>query len=226
MIDRNFSEINMLRAEKVLIGLAVVSFFLKLLKMDFSDLLLIISFGILAVFYFFLGGELIKVDKYTDNKTIPQIFSSIRGTGKKFNVFNWTRYGLAVSVIGILFSVLSLRGNDIQLKVGLLVLAVVSLMGIVKLQQTKDLMYKRLLQRCIPFLFLSCLLLSLHPRWVIKLQYEDHEAYIEAYDAYHEDRQNVELEKLLFIEENRMKRSPEEFDRFMREQLPKAYPEN
>jgi len=134
----------MKKVELILASIALLAFGLKLLSVTGGSILTVLSLSALAIIYFVLTfaiADNIKV-AYIFNKSSYAQSKFIRILGAIFLGF-----GLSITLIGILFKVQHWPGANENLNVGLISIAVIGIIALLKYAQKGLLFYKNILLR-------------------------------------------------------------------------------
>ena len=132
-------------AERIIGGLAVLGFILKLLDIPGGSTLLILSIGALSLFYFagsyflFAGSTSVgNPGVSTEKASAARILGSIA-----------TGMSLSTALIGILFIMMQWPGGAAQLIIGLASIFIIGILSITKYLQHKSALYKRIIIRIV-----------------------------------------------------------------------------
>ena len=132
-------------AEKIFVVFFVMGFVLKLLHLEGAGLLIGLSITLLALLYFFLGLLLFNAISFR------QVFKGNAFKGiSAIRILGSIGVGiiLALSILGVMFSILHLEGAGFMLTFGLVSTLIVSLILIFKyLTQGSDSFYKNMIMR-------------------------------------------------------------------------------
>jgi hypothetical protein len=156
---------------------SIVALLCNLLLLSIGNMLTILSFGTLSLFYFYFsfaifnGIELRRIfkrDSYKSTKTL-RIIGAV-GVG----------ISLSTIAIGLLFIIQSWQGGVMELSVGLYSLLVISAVAAIKYVLTKSSYYSRILIRSIIFGGIGLVFILLPEHAWRDFKYRNHPAYLEA----------------------------------------------
>jgi len=135
----------MKKFEKITAVIALIALALKLLQIPGADILMVLSFGILSMFYFLcttalLNGIPFSMDLLKNNLLRNNMYGKTNeerlfGTPLMMFVTRLTRWSLAITLIGTLFKILHHPGADVMLVIGvgtLCIMAIVAIIGYLK----------------------------------------------------------------------------------------------
>ena len=133
--------------------IALVAVGLKFLHIPGANMLMMLSFGSLAIFYCIctpallndipFSMDLLKNSRYNDPN------NQMLGTTLEVFVARLTGYSFAVVILGILFKILSLEGANFMLMAGLISLFIIAIVAIVKYIKTRSQFYSGILIRSV-----------------------------------------------------------------------------
>jgi hypothetical protein len=194
--------------EIILLCLAVIGIGWSFSLVPGGEALLFIVINLLAVLYFGFGFM------FFSNVGFRSAFKgglkNVPGTTFVIAIFT----GLAVSTltIGILFGILMMPGADNILTIGSVEAVIMLIVNLIYYFKVKQGASKRCISRLAMFSIPSLVLLLTPPLELVKLQYRNHPAYVDAYAKHLEDPRNPEKWELVDLERNRIDLSPEEFE--------------
>lgn len=162
--------------------------------------------GIYFAFGFILFNQirlrdLPKKETFKDLTTIKIVFGAISGIA------------LSIVCVGIVFKLLSLPGSNEMLLIGTVVCILISIATLVL---RKKLSAATILTRTVVFGVVGIVLLSIPLLSIIKFQYRNHPAYVEAYTRYVENPKDESLWEKQMLEYNRVWMNEEEFKEYER----------
>ncbi|MBQ4821149.1 hypothetical protein [Aquimarina sp. MMG016] len=183
----------MKRVEIVLISIAVLAIFWKALDYPFGNMVTMLSLLGLSCLYFYFSFVLLnsvplrkmfKKDAYAEASSIRIIGTICTGVL------------LSITVLGILFQVMSWPFSKTNLLLGFLGLLIISVIRIIKYFKQKEGFYKKILLRSIIYCTIALVLLYIIPPYTfLKIKYKDHPDYIEVLKQLDKDPNNQELQK-------------------------------
>jgi hypothetical protein len=191
----------MKKVEIAITVISMISIVMYLFLIPESSLLIIVSFLLLVYFYSFIGFalfngiRLMDVTKKASYKNISEqrIIGAI-GAG----------IALSITVLGIMMYVLAGPGGLIILPTGLILLAIVTVVGYIKYSKNKSGYYIEIFKRIVFFSGLGIsLFLTPKFKW-LDIRYREHPAYLNALKKANADPDNEELWKNVDIEEKKM----------------------
>ena len=204
----------MIKLEKILGLVAVVSLILKLLLIPFSGTVLTISLLTLALIYYPLGfaffngirlREILKKESYK-GKSALRILGAI-GVGM----------ALSMLCVGILFKLQSWAYSNTNLSAGLFFTVIALIVVMIGLIKKKDDFHKTIFKRIIIFGGLGLFLLFIPELSIVKFQFRNHPDYIKAYEIYLQNPDNLESQEKLDYEFNKATMSEKEFNEYIKE---------
>lgn len=198
-------------AEKILAIAFVLGIILKFSLVGIGDEIALFSMLILACIYYplgFLFFNQIRLRNVFKKKAYENITTG--------NIVVGVLVGIALSIIciGILFKLLILPGAGEMLMIGVVSTVFLS----VVVATIKSLNTKFILIRMLSLALLGGGLFFTSELSMVKLQYRNHPAYIDAYVKYKEDPRNEILRNKLDFEDHRVWMSEEEFKEYERQQ--------
>jgi hypothetical protein len=197
--------------EKTLACAILLSLILKFSLVSGGDTLMLWTITILACIYYPLGflffnqirlRNVFKKDSYKHLSAPKIIFAIVTGIG------------LSIICIGSLFKLLDFPGANQMLTIGLFVSFVVLIISLVFFIKTRDADNKFILWRVIVLGIAGIILIQTPGLSIIKLQYRNHPAYIEAYINHKADPRSEELRKKKEKEYHRIVLTEEQFNKY------------
>ena len=214
--------------EKILIGLFLIGLTMKFFFLPFAGLVLTLACGMLALLYFMSGLTLFSNISFKD--AFKRMFASSNKDTFKFGqneglspiqifVSKLLAWGLSLLVLGILFKIQHFPNSGIMLILGFGTSLLCMVYYYIFYIQTKEKRYISILSRAVVICIIGFFTIFSPATLIIKkLQYRNHPQYIEAYENFLKDTENVELMRKVTIEHQRVILSEEEFEQYMREQ--------
>lgn len=194
--------------EKLLVTLAVVGVILKFSFVLGGDELLFLSMSVLSCLYYLFSflffnriplRNIFKRDAYNGVSAWTIVTTAVCGLG------------LSIICIGSLFKLLTFMGANQMLAIGLGITAVILAISVIRFLRKRDPTEKVMLWRTGIALIVALTLLLTPNVSIIRLQYRNHPAYIEAYSRYLQEPTNEALIRKKDLEYHRITMSPEEF---------------
>jgi hypothetical protein len=177
-----------------------------------GDSILLLAMMTLASIYFPLGFLFFNQIRLRD---VFKNSSSLKDVTASRAIFAIAAgIGLSTIVIGALFKLLNFTGANPMLFAGLSVTGVVLIFAVVLFVRNNDVNSKFILWRAGVIGAIGVVLLLTSGLAIVKFQYRNHPAYIEAYINYSNDPRNEELGRKMDLERNRIKLTAEEFKRY------------
>jgi hypothetical protein len=167
-----------MKKAEIIIGIvALLAIIMNLLLFVGATILIVLSLSLLSCFYMYLSFALfngVQLSNITNKESYtgigaPRIIGAI-GAG----------LALSLTVIGILFKFQSYPGATFNLSVGLISLAVVTIVGLVKYFKTKSAFYTGIFKRVAIFGLFGLTLLYTPRTTIIDFKYRNHPAYLNA----------------------------------------------
>ncbi len=198
----------MKKAELISGAVALIAIVLNSLLIPLSDVLLVLSFTLLAVIYGYLSFALFN------NIPLRRIFkkSSYKGIST-MRIVGAILTGLALSstLVGILFTLMSFPGAFPNLILGTVGLTVALIIGLVKYSKSKSAYYTNIFKRIAVCGGVAVLLLVLPSNAWQDFKYRDYPALLEAMKEARAHPENPELWDKVEEERNKMNlKNPEE----------------
>jgi hypothetical protein len=191
--------------EGIVIATVALSLWMKFTLIPGGDEFTMLSLTILACFYFPLGPL------FLSNISLRDLFKSFELKDMSVIVFAGAAgMGLACIAVGCLYKMLSLVGGGFMILSGIVIVGVVLVVHVARSLIIKDPMNKVLLWRSGFGVLLGIFMMGVSELDIVKLQYRDHPAYVEAYVQYREDLSD-ESRKKLDLEYHRVILTAEEF---------------
>lgn len=194
--------------EKILIVLFIAGLFMKFNIVPGGNVLILLSLGILAFLYFYLGFIVFNNInfRYAFKKYSYKGISGLRLT---FTILA----GVSISflAIGILFKLLYWPGASINLLAGITTSLIILIAAVIKFSKNRENIYRLTMIRIVPFIVAACLFITLSKQELMGLQYRNHPLYLQAKIALEEDPGNEEKIEKENLERDRMMMAPEEF---------------
>ena len=143
----------MKKFEKIIAIIAVIALVMKYLQIPGGALLMMLSFGVLAVFYYIFGSALfndieLRFKELFDRKVFDEIIN-FKNKSDALTTFieKLTRWGLSAALLGILFKLQHFPGANILLLIGISTLIIVTIVSMVKYRETRSEVYLRMFIR-------------------------------------------------------------------------------
>lgn len=194
--------------EKLLIIATVIGVILKFSVIRGADELIFLALSLLACLYYLFS--------FLFFNRIP--LRNIFKTAAYNAVSAWTivttavgGLGLSIVCIGSLFKLLILMGANQMLAIGLGITAVILAISVMRFLRKSDPTSKFILWRTGIAAIVALTLLLTPNLSIIRLQYRNHPAYIDAYSRYLEEPTNEALIIKKDLEYHRITMTPEEF---------------
>jgi hypothetical protein len=166
----------MKKAEKILVCLAVIGIILRFLLINYSGLLMVISFTLLSILYFPLGFLLFNDIRLRD------IFKrqSYRGVSR-LKLIGTVGVGISlVSVIlGICFRILGYEGSYLLLKEGLFLTLISFVIALIRYLKKESISYKNILIRICIIGFIGFLAIITPRYYLQKILHRNSPDYLE-----------------------------------------------
>lgn len=191
----------MKKTEIILAILAIAALICNLNLVPGGSALTVLTLSALAILYMYFSFALFN------NVSLRNVSKkgTFAGLGK-LRIIGAAASGvaLALTIIGIMFKIQFWPGGEIQLRIGLLGLVIVSAIGIFKYIKTKSPFYVNILKRIIIVGGLG-LILVLSPKlsW-FEIRYRNHPEYVEAMQKATANPENEELWEKVEIERKKM----------------------
>jgi hypothetical protein len=191
--------------EKIIAFVILIALTLKFTLIPGGDVLAVWATLILTAIYYPFGflffnniklRHVFKKASYRDLPAIKIIFAAVAGIG------------LSIICIGALFKIIHLQGGNQMLVIGLIITGIVLVIALIKRTDTGALF---ILWRIGVVGGIGIILLFMSELSIIKLQYRDHPAYVDAYTNYLNDPTNEEWQKKRQQEYYRVILTEEEF---------------
>jgi hypothetical protein len=199
-------------AEKVLVIAVVAGLILKFSLIRGGSEFLMVSLLTLSGIYFALGFLLFNQIRLRD-LTKKGTFENLTVTSIVVSVM--TGIALSIICVGALFKLLGLPGSDEMLMFGAGSAIVISIIAIV---MKRKLATTPILIRTVIFAAAGIVLFFTSNISIIRLEYRNHPAYIEAYTQYTEDPENELLWEKTQLEYHRIWMSEEDFKEYEQSQ--------
>ena len=211
----------MKNTEKITTVLFFLALLFKILNIPGADILLILSIVILSLIYYPFGFAFFNQIK------LRRIFNkaSYDGISTK-KIIGAVFFGIILSTIciGILFKILMFPGGTIILTIGTISAIAILTFSIIRYVSSKHSFHLFFIKRAIIITVIGIIVYLTPHITLIKWQFKDHPAYIEAYAEYLKDMDNVELKMKRDIEYYRATLTDKEFQFWMEFELPRKYP--
>lgn len=193
-----------MKLTEILLALFCVLFFvLDLMFIPGMFMAKMLSFLLLAQFYYFLGFA------FFNGIRLKDILKKESYTGKRNRIIGAiaTGYSLSLAILGILFKTSLWAAGSIMIIIALLFFVVILTIGFIKNSRRKSDYYTAIFTRIIIIGILSVIVYIIPlQRWV-KIKYRNYPSYIEIREKLMEDPQNDELYFLEREEWNRIMES-------------------
>ncbi|MGZ4035261.1 MAG: hypothetical protein ACXVPU_18055 [Bacteroidia bacterium] len=194
--------------EKIIVVFILLSVALKVMLVPGASPLFLLITQLLVLMYFIFGFALfngIRLRNIFKKESYTGI-SPLRMTGAAL-------MGITLSMVGtgFIFKLLLWPGSQAMLLTGSVPLFIILIIVLIKYFTTKSKFYFNAIIRCGIFSLLTALLLFTNNLDIVKIEYRNYPAYIEAYEAYSKDPGNIELNDKLDLESKRTMMRPEEF---------------
>lgn len=148
----------MKKLEIILIIGAIIGLLLALFNTPFDSLIVSVFFTTLGCLYFYLGFALLN------NIALQKIFKadSYKGIGPwKILIAIGTGLSLSILIIGFMFSILNYPMAKTFLVAGIVLVAIIIILALIKNAQEKDQFYRSIMLRSIAFLIIAVVFLLL-----------------------------------------------------------------
>jgi hypothetical protein len=198
--------------ERILAVAIVVGLVLKFSLIAGGDFILLLAMMTLASIYFPIGFLFFNQIRLRDIFKNSSALKDMTAFKACFAI--GTGVGLSTIIIGALFKLLNFTGANAMLVAGLSVTTIIVVVAIILSVKNNHANSKFILWRASVVGAVGVVLLFTSGLAIVKLQYRDHPAYIDAYTNYSNDPQNEELGKKVDLEHNRIKLTAEEFKRY------------
>lgn len=194
--------------EKFLVTLAVIGVVLKFRFVVGGDELMFLSMSVLSCLYYLFSflffnriplRNIFKSDAYNAISAWTIVTTAVCGLG------------LSIICIGSLFKLLTFTGANQMLAIGLGITAAIFAISAIRFRRKSDPTSKFILWRTGIAVTVALTLLLTPNLSIIRLQYRNHPAYIEAYSRYLEEPTNEAVIRKKELEYHRITMSPEEF---------------
>lgn len=201
----------MKRTEKILGILIVISLLMKLTFTTGGNVIFSLSMLILAAIYYPFGFAFfneIRLKKIFDKNSYKGI-SALRMIGS-------IGAGIALSIlcIGILFKIQYWKGSTVNLSVGIVISVIVLIIAFIQYSKSKSEFYTKIFKRIAILGVIGLLLFFIPSMTIRKFQYRNHPEFIKAYENYIKNPQDIELQRKLDLEHNRIKMRKEHFEMY------------
>lgn len=195
-------------AEKVLILAVIVGIILTFSLVTEGQIITMFSLLTLGAIYFPLGFFLLNNIRLRDTIKGGTLVIS----PKTPNLIMGVVAGITLSIVcvGALFKLMNLPGSGEMLMMGSIGLIVISIL-VVALKSTNR---NTVLTRTIPALVIGISFLFVSQVTLVRLQYRNHPAYVQAYERYLEDPKSEIRYQEMRLEFNRMRMTEEEFKEY------------
>jgi hypothetical protein len=194
--------------EKIIAFVILIALIFKFSLIPGGDVLAVWATLILTAIYYPFGflffnniklRHIFKKASYRDLPAIKIIFAAVAGIG------------LSIICIGALFKIIHFQGGNRMLVIGLIISGIVLIIALTRFIKRTDTGALFILRRIGIVGGIGIILLFMSELSLIKLQYRDHPAYVDAYVDYLNDPTNEELQKKRQQEYYRVILTEEEF---------------
>ncbi|MCU4166090.1 hypothetical protein [Carboxylicivirga caseinilyticus] len=199
---------------ELILGIIVfIGFLMYLFLVPGSTLLILLSLGLLTIFYYVFSILLFNKIELKQNIS-AKTFKGI----SKLRIIISIASGLALSLTcgGILFRILHYPGAKKLLFLGLIATLIVLITSIIKFVRDKDNCYLMILNRLTIIGALGLILVLISELTIAKIRFRNYPEYIHIIEALSADPQNEELRTKEEIEFYRITMSEEEFESYMK----------
>ena len=199
----------MFKFEKILGPIIILGLIMKLYHIIGGNTIIILGFGILAIFYNFFSFALFNGIKFRDifkNKSYGAL-STMRIIGAVL-----TGFTLSVTSLGILFKLMFYPVAKLMLFESLISIIIILILLIVKLIMTKASYYRNILKRILILGSIAMILYFVSNHKLIEINYRNYPRYIKAWETWAKDDCNEQLKYNLKVERDRITMSPAEFN--------------
>jgi|GEM_PF-313366 hypothetical protein len=180
-----------MKKAEIIIGIVgLLAIVMNLLLFTGATILTVLSLSLLSCFYMYLGFALFNGVRLS-NITKKESYAGI-GTPRTIGAVG-TGLALSLTIIGILFKFQSYPGASFNLSIGLISLAVVTLVGLIKYIKTRSAFYIGIFKRVAIFGVLGLTFLYTPKTVIIDFKYRNHPAYLNALKLAMENPDNKEL---------------------------------
>ena len=194
----------MKKTEKTILIISIIAIFLNFFLVPGGSVLTVMSLSLLAIIYFCFGITLFTNIRLADlfkTESLKDIT-----TTKIFGVVA-LGFTLSITVLGILFKLLSWPGAAFNLGVGVIGLIIIITIGAIKYSNNKSKFYLLIFKRAFFFGGIGLLLLLTPKSTFIDLKYRNHISYANALKNSIADPTNEDLRKTLIEERTKMEQS-------------------
>jgi hypothetical protein len=198
--------------EKIFALLSVIGLILMFSLIGGGAELMMISLLTLGAIYFPLGFLLLNDISLLSYLKKKQSFEKWTTTQIVLGVV--TGIALSIVCIGILFKLLTLPGANEMLMFGVLGSIIISIVAIILKRKVPA---TAILVRTVIFSIVGITILFTSSLSIVKFQYRNHPAYVEAYTQYIENPKDDSLWEKQKLEYNRIWMSPEKFKEYEQE---------
>lgn len=201
--------------EKIFLFLIALGIVLKFNLVIGASILIMASALVLAVFYGYFSFTVLNNVKFL------KIFkaASYKGiSGGRWVYVISSGLSLQALILGILFKLMWWPGSAIILVTGIGSVLISISIAVIKYSKHRERFYKLILIRCIPFFVFGLLIFFPDDLTIMKFQYRNNPAFIEAYVAYKNDPEDQKKFDKMEMEQKRAILSAEEFKYFYPEQ--------
>lgn len=198
---------SMNKTENIIAIIAIIALGLKLIFIEGSGLLTVITFMLLSIIYFYFGFALfnnIKLRKIFKKNSYNEV-SSLRILGAV-----GSGAALSMTTLGIMYKFQSWEGAEIYLGTGLIGLLIIVVIGGLKYSKNKDNYYSNIFKRVAVFGSIGLILMLMPQTTWIAIKYRNEPAYVDAYKKAAADPENKELWDKVEEELERMKNNRQE----------------
>ncbi len=188
----------MKKLEIALTAIAFIGIMLVLFRIPGGAFLLILSFGVISMFYCYLGfaiyngigfRRMFKKESYSEISTGRIVGAILLGVAT------------SITTVGILFRMMSWPGTVVFLNLGVFGLLIALIVALVKLLTTKSDYYKSVIIRIAPW-FLLGLICIFYYRELKRFKYRNFPAYVKVYEKYKEHPNDKRLLDSLYNAED------------------------
>lgn len=186
--------------EIILLGLAVIAAVLFFIPVPGGAYLTTIVLSVLSTFYFLFG--FIFFSKVEMRAVFKGGFKDVSGATIAISII--TGIALSIIITGILFKLLMFPGSANMLFTGAILAIVLIVISLVRFIRTRSASSKLTLSRLNGFFILAVVLLFTSTLSIVKFQYRNHPAYVEAYVNYTNEPENPNYQEALETEYRKM----------------------
>jgi hypothetical protein len=193
--DNNIKFEKMKKFELIVGFIAILGIFLKILHIQGSELLIVLSFSALSTFYYvfsfaFFNGirlqNIFKKESYKDTNA-KRIIGAV-GLG----------ISLSTIIMGGLFKLLFWAGANMQLMTGLVILGIILPVATIFYFRNKEEYYKRIFKRIVIYGGIGLFLFLMPSSALVDIYYRNYPDYAELYKKVLDSPKDLELREQLY----------------------------